>query len=149
MAQTNPPLAINGEHCTFVFLVGQQPVAQSKLLIKTGTFKQDAQIFKDKYAGRSRDRMDKKVNGFTSDFVADYADNSIITALRDIDVARENNQPLDSLSVQIIIARRNGTFEGWALLRAVATYEFDSKDASTRSEQKFSFTYEDLQPVAL
>lgn len=129
-----PKLPSKGSEVQFTMLRGGKPVIETTMVVMSISLDEQAQMFNDKYVGRLRDRMDKKVVGYNLTFSGDVTDLSIVQALIAIQKQVEAYTPADSLSFTFEHTQRDGNFDQFGIVRCVAKWSLNvgGKDESNK-----------------
>lgn len=148
MANTNPKLPLTGRNITVTVFLDGKPQPQTDVC-KSIEVDEVAQMFRDKYLGRDRDRTDKTVSGYDVKLELDYTDATLIKALLNQQTLRDANLPVPNLSIGMILSNRDGTADGYIVQNCVSKFNFSFKGKDERGMVRLELQGEDLKTVVL
>lgn len=139
-----PSLPLTGKNLTLTIFVNQQPLQQTDNAESVQITEQVVQ-YRDKLLGRTRDRTDEQTTGYDCKIVLQYATTAIISALLAQKAAREANQPIQELSIGMVLAARDSTFHGIILQRCTSKQDLNFSGKDDRVKHTLDIQAEDLK----
>jgi len=144
----DPELPLNGENTPIRVYVNNQPFGISDT-VDSWNINEDAVIHTDQYIGRDRARFDKQVNGYDMALSADMTNTTLLAALLAQDAAREANQPIPEIAIEVQAKQRNGPIKAFVLSKVVAKWNIKSGSRVERVKKGLDLKGERIIPVAL
>lgn len=144
----DPELPLTGENTPIKVFLGNQPFGISDT-VDSWSVTEDAVIHTDQYMGRDRARYDKQINGYDMNISADLTNTTLLAAIFAQDAAREANQPIPDLSIEVQARQRNGLVKSFVLTKGVAKWDIKSGSRTERVKKGLDMKFERIIPVAL
>lgn len=144
----DPELPLTGQDTPIKVFLGNQPFGVSDT-IDSWSVTEDAVIHKDQYMGRQRHRLDKQLNGYDMSISSDMTNTTLLAALIAQQAARDANQPIPELAVEVQARQRNGLVKSFMLVKGVGKTDIKGGGRTERIKQGLDLNFEDLLPVAL
>jgi len=144
----DPDLPLDGQDTPIRVYVNNQPFGISDV-VDSWSITEDATIHTDQYIGRDRARFDKQVSGYDMTISADLTNTTLLAALLQQDAAREANQPIPEIAIEVQAKQRNGLIKAFVLSKVVAKWNIKSGGRVERVKKGLDLKGERIIPVAL
>lgn len=140
---SNPQLPLAGRNVALTIFINGSPAQQTDLALSF-TIDEVVTQFRDKYLGRLRDRTDEQTTGWDCKISLQYASSKLIVALLNQKYAREQLQPVPTISIGFTMQNRDGPSDGYVLSNCTSKISLDFKGKEDRGMVNLSIQAEDL-----